>query len=44
MAMRRGDPSRAELVLKVETADKRGRVNVAVDACQGSLRLRSWER
>ena len=40
--MRRGDPSRAELVLKVETADERGRVNVSVDAGQGSLRLRSW--
>ena len=34
MAMRRGDRSRAELVLKIETADIRRLVNVSVNTCQ----------
>ena len=44
MATGRGDWSRAELILKVETADKRGRVYVSVNTCQRPQRLRSWER
>lgn len=42
MAMGRGDWSRAELILKVETTDKRGRVDVSVKRIQKGWD--SWER